>query len=99
MDFPEPVIGIAVEPKTQKDMDKLSNGLAKLAEEDPTFTVKTDEQTEMCIRDRLKSWMPSMNKVVHTSVKNICIEWLKLTVHLLILDSNTIKIQSIKNLK
>ena len=38
-------IGIAVEPKTQKDMDKLSNGLAKLAEEDPTFTVKTDEQT------------------------------------------------------
>jgi elongation factor G len=45
MDFPEPVIGIAVEPKTQKDMDKLSNGLAKLAEEDPTFSVKTDEQT------------------------------------------------------
>ena len=45
MDFPEPVIGIAVEPKTQKDLDKLSNGLAKLAEEDPTFTVKTDEQT------------------------------------------------------
>ena len=41
MDFPEPVIGIAVEPKTQKDLDKLSNGLAKLAEEDPTFTVKT----------------------------------------------------------
>ncbi len=45
MDFPEPVIGIAVEPKTQKDMDKLSNGLAKLAEEDPTFTVHTDEQS------------------------------------------------------
>ena len=45
MDFPEPVIGIAVEPKTQKDLDKLSNGLAKLAEEDPTFTVRTDEQT------------------------------------------------------
>ena len=45
MDFPDPVIGIAVEPKTQKDLDKLSNGLAKLAEEDPTFTVKTDEQT------------------------------------------------------
>ena len=45
MDFPDPVIGIAVEPKTQKDIDKLSNGLAKLAEEDPTFTVKTDEQT------------------------------------------------------
>ncbi|MBO7418462.1 MAG: elongation factor G [Bacteroidaceae bacterium] len=44
MDFPDPVIGIAVEPKTQKDMEKLSNGLAKLAEEDPTFTVHTDEQ-------------------------------------------------------
>ena len=45
MDFPDPVIGIAVEPKTQKDTDKLSMGLAKLAEEDPTFTVHTDEQT------------------------------------------------------
>ena len=45
MDFPDPVIGIAVEPKTQKDMEKLSNGLAKLAEEDPTFTVHTDEQS------------------------------------------------------
>ena len=45
MDFPDPVIGIAVEPKTQKDLDKLSVGLAKLAEEDPTFTVHTDEQS------------------------------------------------------
>ena len=45
MDFPDPVIGIAVEPKTQKDIDKLGNGLSKLAEEDPTFTVKTDEQS------------------------------------------------------
>ncbi len=45
MDFPEPVIGIAVEPKTQKDMDKLGMGLSKLAEEDPTFTVKTNEDT------------------------------------------------------
>ncbi|MBO4800712.1 MAG: elongation factor G [Bacteroidaceae bacterium] len=45
MDFPDPVIGIAVEPKTQKDLDRLSNGLAKLAEEDPTFTVRTDEQS------------------------------------------------------
>ena len=43
------VIGIAVEPKTQKDLDKLSNGLAKLAEEDPTFTVRTDEQTGQTI--------------------------------------------------
>ncbi|GHS97189.1 elongation factor G [Bacteroidia bacterium] len=45
MDFPAPVIGIAVEPKTQKDLDKLGIGLGKLAEEDPTFTVKTDEET------------------------------------------------------
>ncbi|HEX2977014.1 MAG TPA: elongation factor G, partial [Bacteroidales bacterium] len=42
MDFPEPVIGIAVEPKTQADVDKLSMALSKLAEEDPTFQVKTD---------------------------------------------------------
>lgn len=42
MIFPEPVIGIAVEPKSQKDLDKLSNGLSKLAEEDPTFRVNTD---------------------------------------------------------
>ena len=49
MDFPDPVIGIAVEPKSQKDIDKLSNGLAKLAEEDPTFTVRTDEQTGQTI--------------------------------------------------
>ena len=45
MDFPDPVIGIAVEPKTQKDLDRLSLGLAKLAEEDPTFPVTTDEQS------------------------------------------------------
>ncbi|MCT4636882.1 MAG: elongation factor G [Bacteroidales bacterium] len=45
MDFPDPVIGIAVEPKSQKDLDKLGTGLSKLAEEDPTFTVKTDEAT------------------------------------------------------
>ncbi len=45
IEFPDPVIGIAVEPKTQKDLDKLSLGLQKLAEEDPTFTVKTDEQS------------------------------------------------------
>ena len=45
MSFPDPVIGIAVEPKSQADLDKLSNGLAKLAEEDPTFQVRTDEET------------------------------------------------------
>jgi elongation factor G len=43
MDFPDPVIGIAVEPKTKADVDKLGMSLAKLAEEDPTFQVKTDE--------------------------------------------------------
>jgi elongation factor G len=42
MDFPQPVIGIAVEPKSQKDLDRLGAGLAKLAEEDPTFQVNTD---------------------------------------------------------
>ena len=45
MEFPDPVIGIAVEPKTQKDLDKLGIALAKLAEEDPTFTVKADHET------------------------------------------------------
>jgi elongation factor G len=45
MDFPDPVIGIAVEPKTKADVDKLGMALAKLAEEDPTFQVKTDEDS------------------------------------------------------
>ena len=45
IDFPDPVIGIAVEPKTQKDLDKLGVGLQKLAEEDPTFRVQTNEET------------------------------------------------------
>ncbi|MGM9832851.1 MAG: elongation factor G [Candidatus Limisoma sp.] len=45
MEFPDPVIGIAVEPKTQKDLDKLGVGLQKLAEEDPTFRVETNEET------------------------------------------------------
>ena len=45
INFPDPVIGIAVEPKSQADVDKLGIGLAKLAEEDPTFTVHTDEQS------------------------------------------------------
>ncbi|NDV95035.1 elongation factor G [Dysgonomonas sp. 521] len=49
MDFPEPVIGIAVEPITQKDVDKLANGLAKLSEEDPTFRVHTDEDSGQTI--------------------------------------------------
>jgi len=45
MDFPEPVIGLAVEPKTKADVDKLGMALAKLTEEDPTFRVHTDEET------------------------------------------------------
>ncbi|GGG89777.1 elongation factor G [Polaribacter pacificus] len=49
MDFPDPVIGIAVEPKTKADVDKLGIGLGKLAEEDPTFTVRTDEASGQTI--------------------------------------------------
>ncbi|MFB0961570.1 MAG: elongation factor G, partial [Flavobacteriales bacterium] len=49
MDFPDPVIGIAIEPKTQADADKLGMSLNKLAEEDPTFQVKTDEDTGQTI--------------------------------------------------
>ncbi len=45
MQFPEPVIGLAIEPKTQADVDKLGVALGKLSEEDPTFRVKTDEET------------------------------------------------------
>jgi elongation factor G len=49
MTFPDPVIGLAVEPKTQKDLDKLGIALGKLAEEDPTFTVRGDEETGQTI--------------------------------------------------
>ena len=49
MEFPDPVIGIAVEPKTQQDLDKLGIALGKLAEEDPTFTVKADNETGQTI--------------------------------------------------
>ncbi len=49
MAFPEPVISVAVEPKTQDDVDKLALALAKLAEEDPTFTVRTDSETGQTI--------------------------------------------------
>mgnify|MGYP000864381201 FL=1 len=49
MDFPDPVIGLAIEPKTQADQDKLGVGLNKLAEEDPTFQVRTDEETGQTI--------------------------------------------------
>ncbi len=47
--FPDPVIGLAVEPKTQQDLEKLGMGLAKLAEEDPTFRVKYDEETNQTV--------------------------------------------------
>ncbi|RXJ45476.1 elongation factor G [Gelidibacter gilvus] len=49
MDFPDPVIGIAVEPKTKADVDKMGMALSKLAEEDPTFTVRTDEASGQTI--------------------------------------------------
>ena len=49
MEFPDPVIGIAVEPKTQQDLDKLGIALSKLSEEDPTFTVKSDNETGQTI--------------------------------------------------
>ena len=49
MDFPDPVIGIAVEPKTKADVDKMGMALAKLAEEDPTFTARTDEASGQTI--------------------------------------------------
>ena len=49
MEFPDPVIGIAIEPKTQQDLDKLGVALGKLAEEDPTFTVKSDADTGQTI--------------------------------------------------
>ncbi|MBI35546.1 MAG: elongation factor G [Flavobacteriales bacterium] len=49
MDFPDPVIGVAIEPKSQADVDKLGLALSKLAEEDPTFQVKTDENSGQTI--------------------------------------------------
>ena len=45
MNFPDPVIGIAIEPKTQADVDKMGIALGKLSEEDPTLTIYTDEET------------------------------------------------------
>ena len=45
MDFPEPVISVAIEPKTKGDQDKLGAGLQRLSEEDPTFRVRTDDET------------------------------------------------------
>ncbi len=49
MTFPEPVIAVAIEPKTKSDQDKLGNALARLAEEDPTFTVRSDDDTGQTI--------------------------------------------------
>ena len=49
MNFPEPVISVAIEPKTRADQDKLTTGLVKLADEDPTFRVRTDEETAQVI--------------------------------------------------
>ena len=49
MEFPEPVIDIAIEPKTKASQDKMGDALVKLAEEDPTFRVRTDEETGQTI--------------------------------------------------
>jgi elongation factor G len=49
MEFPEPVISISVEPKTKADQEKMGMALSKLAEEDPSFRVKTDEETGQTI--------------------------------------------------
>lgn len=49
MDFPEPVVSIAIEPKTQNDLDKLNASLQKIAEEDPTFTIRQDDETGQTI--------------------------------------------------
>ena len=49
MEFPEPVIAVAIEPKTRADQDKLSQGMEKLADEDPTFRVRTDQETNQTI--------------------------------------------------
>ncbi|MFN2944524.1 elongation factor G, partial [Escherichia coli] len=49
MDFPEPVISVAVEPKTKADQEKMGIALGKLAQEDPSFRVKTDEETAQTI--------------------------------------------------
>src|SRR5690625_1154530 len=49
MDFPEPVISVAIEPKTRADQDKMGTALAKLAEEDPTFITETNEETGQTI--------------------------------------------------
>src|SRR5690625_7623472 len=49
MSFPEPVISVAIEPKTKSDQEKLSEAIQKLAEEDPTFTVRQDEETSQTV--------------------------------------------------
>jgi len=72
MDFPDPVIGIAVEPKTKADVDKLGMALSKLAEEDPTFTARTDENSGqtiislICPRRRFKS--PTISPIFSSGV-------------------------------
>ena len=54
MDFPDPVISIAIEPKTQEDIDKMGMALGKLTEEDPTFTVKVNEETGQTVINNTK---------------------------------------------
>ena len=66
MSFPDPVIGVAIEPKSQGDVDKLGTGLSKLAEEDPTFTVKTNdgEQTYKFGVFNTKGWVKTIEKTI-----------------------------------
>ena len=71
MEFPDPVIGIAVEPKTQKDLDKLGMGLAKLAEEDPTFRVQTNEETGQTVISGSFTWISSLIVCVVNSRLNV----------------------------
>ena len=73
MEFPDPVIEISVEPKTQKDLDKLGMGLAKLAEEDPTFRVKTDEASGQTIIAVWVSctWISSLTVLEESSRLNV----------------------------
>jgi elongation factor G len=62
MKFPDPVIGIAIEPKTKADVDKMGMALAKLAEEDPTFTVKTDEASGQTIISGMGEYVEFLSK-------------------------------------
>src|SRR3569833_2896727 len=74
MNFPEPVIGLAIEPKTQADVDKLGMALGKLSEEDPTFRVQTDQDTGQTVISgmgalHLDIFMDRLNREFKVEVK------------------------------